>query len=146
MVPLGRQRIRRRRGKPEILDEWNRECFSVGPLVHLLEQHRDLKAAMDGRRRGARVATITLLAYYAVWLVAVVVVIFVVGAGVAFPHLDVNDRSLVPKVQRFGNDRCRHLRLWVHSASPYVSVRMMNDAARPRAKLHFPQLAPCATH
>lgn len=60
-----------------MLEEWNSETYAKLPLLHLLEQHRDFKAVMEGRRRGARIAAITLLAYYAVWMAAVIVVFFV---------------------------------------------------------------------
>lgn len=59
------------------------DSFTDGPLLHLLEQHRDFKATMVGRQRGLRIAAIALLATYALYVVVTCVVIFIIG-----PHND----------------------------------------------------------
>jgi len=55
------------------------DSFTDGPLLHLLEQHRDFKATMVGRQRGLRIAAIALLATYALYVVVTCVVIFIIG-------------------------------------------------------------------
>jgi len=55
------------------------DSFVDGPLLHLLEQHRDFKATMVGRQRGLRIAAIALLATYALYVVVTCVVIFIIG-------------------------------------------------------------------
>lgn len=55
------------------------DSFTDGPLLHLLEQHRDFKATMVGRQRGLRIAAIALMATYALYVVVTCVVIFIIG-------------------------------------------------------------------
>lgn len=55
------------------------DSFTDGSLLHLLEQHCGFKATMEGRQRGLRIASITLLATYALYVVVTFVVIFIIG-------------------------------------------------------------------
>lgn len=45
------------------------DSFTDGPLLHLLEQHRDFKATMEGRRRGLRIAVWSCLGVWALFVV-----------------------------------------------------------------------------
>lgn len=45
------------------------DSFTDGPLLHLLEQHRDFKATMEGRRRGLRIAAWSCFGVWALFAV-----------------------------------------------------------------------------
>ena len=45
------------------------DSFTDGPLLHLLDQHRDFKATMEGRRRGLRSAAWSCLGVWALFAV-----------------------------------------------------------------------------
>ena len=45
------------------------DSFTDGPLLHLLEQHRDFKATMEGRRRGLRIAAWSCLGVWVLFAV-----------------------------------------------------------------------------